>query len=364
MLIVIAAVLLFTASAWAQQALPEAAKKHLLAGIDAIEKAKAPSDFDRAVAEFEAAAKIAPDSPEAYYFLGKTLSMTRGRTKQAIDSYNRYLALAPNAPDAAKVKAEIAEMEKLRAWSRKSGSIGMAAVALPDGFYLRSVHPSSPAAAAGLKENDKIVSVDGKPTKGLTLLQFSELIDGAPGSACTMDVVRGTQPVKVSFKRTEPFGNKAMFQEIDGGDLGAEVAQSKIPVAAVLCTGYNTDCMTMNRLSMRMLGFYRGKVKFVNINVDENPELAKKLKITTIPTTLLYRNGDHVGTVTGPNMNEVIQKLNVMLAEDAAPRPGTTPAQQGASAVGASPSQDPAPAQAGRPAPAGQEAPSGGRGRR
>ena len=352
MRIVIAAVLLCAASAWAQQALPEAAKKHLLAGIDAIEKAKTSSDIDRAVAEFEAAAKIAPDSPEAYYFLGKTLSMTRGRTKQAIDAYNRYLALAPNAPDAAKVKAEIAELEKLRAWSRKSGSIGMAAVALPDGFYLRGVIPSSPAAAAGLRDNDKIVSVDGKPTKGLTLLQFSELLDGAPGSICTMDVVRGTQPLKVSFKRTEPFGNKAVFQEIDGGDLGAEVAQSKIPVAAVLCTGYNTDCMTMNRLSMRMLGFYRGKVKFVNINVDENPELAKKLKITTIPTTLLYKNGDHVGTVTGPNMNEVIQKLNVMLAEDA------TPSQVGAPAKGS------APAQAGRPAPAGQEAPSGGRGRR
>ena len=76
---------------------------------------------------------------------------------------------------------------------------------------------------------------------------------------------------------------------------------------------------------MRMLGFYRGKVKFVNINVDENPELAKKLKITTIPTTLLYKNGDHVGTVTGPNVNELIQKMNVMLAEDAAPAQGAAP---------------------------------------
>ena len=45
MLIVIAAVLLCAASAWAQQALPEAAKKHLLPGIDAIEKAKTPSGF-------------------------------------------------------------------------------------------------------------------------------------------------------------------------------------------------------------------------------------------------------------------------------------------------------------------------------
>ncbi len=346
MLIVIAAVLLCATSAWAQQAVPEAAKKHLLAGIDAIEKAKTPSDVDRAVGEFEAAAKIAPDSPEAYYFLGKTLSMTRGRTKQAIDAYNRYLALAPNAPDAAKVKAEVAELEKLRAWARKSGSIGMAAVALPDGFYLRSVYPASPAAAAGLSQGDKIVAVDGKQTKGLSLLQFSELLDGAPGSTCTMDVVRKAQPVKVSFKRTEPFGNKALFQEIDGGDLGAEVAQSKTPVAVFFCTSYNTDCATLNRMSMRFLGPYRGKVKFVTISVDETPELAKKLNITTIPTTLLYKNGDHVGTVKGNNFNELLQKMNVMVAEDSAP-------QQGA-----------APAQAGRPAPVGQEAPSGGRGRR
>jgi tetratricopeptide (TPR) repeat protein len=215
-LLMMMAFLLCAAPAWAQQAIPEAAKKHLLAGIDAIEKAKTPEDFDRAVGEFEAAAKIAPESPEVYYFLGKTLSMTRGRTKQAVDAYNRYLALAPNAPDAAKVKAEIADLEKMRAWSRKSGSIGMAAVALPDGFYLRSVYPTSPAAAAGLRQGDKIVSVDGKPTKGLTLLQFSELLDGAPGSTCLMDVVRGTAPMKVSFKRTEPFGNKALFQEIDG----------------------------------------------------------------------------------------------------------------------------------------------------
>ena len=82
-MLVMMAFLLCAAPAWAQQGLPEAAKKHLLAGIEAIEKAKTPEDFDRAVGEFEAAAKIAPDSPDVYYFLGKTLSMTRGRTKQA-----------------------------------------------------------------------------------------------------------------------------------------------------------------------------------------------------------------------------------------------------------------------------------------
>ena len=55
--------------------------------------------------------------------------------------------------------------------------------------------------------------------------------------------------------------------------------------------------------------------------------MAKKLKIATIPTTLLYKNGDHVGTVTGLNVNELMQKMNVMLAEDAAPAQGAAPGQ-------------------------------------
>jgi hypothetical protein len=59
--------------------------------------------------------------------------------------------------------------------------------------------------------------------------------------------------------------------------------------------------------------------------------------------TLLYKNGDHVGTVMGPNPNELIQKLNVMLAEDAAPAQGTAAAQNV------------------RPVPTGQETPSRGR---
>jgi hypothetical protein len=65
-LLMMMALMLCAAPAWAQQGIPEAAKKHLLAGIDAIEAAKTPADFDRAVGEFEAAAKIAPDVPDVY----------------------------------------------------------------------------------------------------------------------------------------------------------------------------------------------------------------------------------------------------------------------------------------------------------
>ena len=74
--------------------------------------------------------------------------------------------------------------------------------------------------------------------------------------------------------------------------------------------------------------------------------MAKKLNITSVPMTLLYKNGDHVGTVMGLNLNELSQKMNVMLAEDA------------------SPAQNAAPGQDARPEPTVQEQPVRGRGGR
>ena len=209
-LLVMMALLLCAAPAWAQQGIPEAAKKHLLAGIDAIEKAKTPSDFDRAVGEFEAAAKIAPDAPECL-LLPRQDPLHDPRQDQA--GHRRLQPLPGPCPECARRgegeggdrrAGKDARLVAQVGLHRHGGRRASRRFLSPK----RSTPPRRPRRRAS-RQNDKIVSVDGKPTKGLTLLQFSELLDGAPGSTCTMDVVRGAQPVKVSFKRTEPFGNKA-----------------------------------------------------------------------------------------------------------------------------------------------------------
>lgn len=79
-------------------------------GMAAVEMAKTPNDYKRAVNEFEQAAKLAPNWPDIYFNLG-SIQAKAGNYGEAMRHYKRYLELAPNAPDAAKVREEIYKLE-------------------------------------------------------------------------------------------------------------------------------------------------------------------------------------------------------------------------------------------------------------
>jgi thioredoxin len=44
---------------------------------------------------------------------------------------------------------------------------------------------------------------------------------------------------------------------------------------------------------------YSGRIKIVKLNVDENPAIASQYGIQSIPTMLLFRNGDQVNRLVG-----------------------------------------------------------------
>src|SRR3989344_3449410 len=41
------------------------------------------------------------------------------------------------------------------------------------------------------------------------------------------------------------------------------------------------------------------KVKFINVNVDEHPEIAEKFNIMSIPTTIILKKGKEAGRIIG-----------------------------------------------------------------
>ena len=43
----------------------------------------------------------------------------------------------------------------------------------------------------------------------------------------------------------------------------------------------------------------KGKVKIAKLNVDENPGVASKYGIRSIPTLMVFKDGKHVATKTG-----------------------------------------------------------------
>ena len=88
----------------------EEAQRYMARGMAAVEMAKTPKDYERAVREFEQAAKLAPNWPDIYFNLG-SVQAKAGNYGEAMRHYKRYLELAPNAPDAAKVREEIHKLE-------------------------------------------------------------------------------------------------------------------------------------------------------------------------------------------------------------------------------------------------------------
>ncbi|MFD0713324.1 thioredoxin [Paenibacillus sp. GCM10027626] len=55
-------------------------------------------------------------------------------------------------------------------------------------------------------------------------------------------------------------------------------------------------------------------VKIVKVNVDENPETASKFRIMSIPTTILFKNGEPVQKLNGIVSLDSLQQVLAGLA--------------------------------------------------
>jgi tetratricopeptide (TPR) repeat protein len=92
------------------QTIPEEARRHMVRGQAALEMAKSPIEYDSAIKEFNEAARLAPGWPDPYYNLALLQEKT-GKLREAVASLKQYLRLAPNAPDAAKIRDHIYRLE-------------------------------------------------------------------------------------------------------------------------------------------------------------------------------------------------------------------------------------------------------------
>ncbi|MEN2997811.1 MAG: thioredoxin [Brevinematia bacterium] len=54
---------------------------------------------------------------------------------------------------------------------------------------------------------------------------------------------------------------------------------------------------------------YKGRVDFFKVNVDDNPELASKFRITSIPTILIFRYGEPIDKMVGALPKQNIKQV-------------------------------------------------------
>ncbi|MCL4411693.1 thioredoxin [Candidatus Marsarchaeota archaeon] len=87
-----------------------------------------------------------------------------------------------------------------------------------------------------------------------------------------------------------------------------EVLKSDMPVIADVWAVWCGPCRIYSPVIEEVSKDYDGKIKFVKIDADENPELANKYGIMSIPTTLLFEKGKVKAQSVGAVPKEMLKR--------------------------------------------------------
>lgn len=78
-----------------------------------------------------------------------------------------------------------------------------------------------------------------------------------------------------------------------------EVLQAKVPVLVDFWAPWCGPCRMLTPALEELARELDGKAKVVKVNVDEEPELAAKYGIMSIPTVIAFKNGQAAGKTVG-----------------------------------------------------------------
>ena len=80
--------------------------------------------------------------------------------------------------------------------------------------------------------------------------------------------------------------------KVSDSDFEAQVLKSAEPVVVDFWAEWCGPCKMIAPALEELAGSMNGKVKIVKLNVDENPATAGKYGIMSIPTLMLFKNGE------------------------------------------------------------------------
>lgn len=100
--------------------------------------------------------------------------------------------------------------------------------------------------------------------------------------------------------------------DVNDNNFGKEVLKSEIPVLVDFWATWCGPCQTMNPIIKELADEFRGRIKVMKLNVDENPSTPTQYGIRGIPTLIIFKGGkvfdQIIGAIPKARLKVIIEK--------------------------------------------------------
>jgi thioredoxin 1 len=105
------------------------------------------------------------------------------------------------------------------------------------------------------------------------------------------------------------------YVELTEANFDDEVIKSSVPVLVDFWAEWCAPCRLIAPIVEELAAEYAGKLKVAKLNVDQNPQISMNYGIRSIPTILIFKDGQAVEQLIGAvPKNTIVDKLNTVVA--------------------------------------------------